>query len=130
MSTESNKALVTRFWSAFSASRYDEALGMLTDDATWWVAGTTALSGTYPKPKFAELLGQVAPMAPKGLHVTPKVLTAEGDRVAVEAESYAEFNNGRTYKNQYHFMMVIRDGKFCAVREYLDTEHVTATFGP
>ena len=62
--------------------------------------------------------------------MTPKLLTAEGDRVSVEAESYAEFTNGRIYRNIYHFMMVIRDGKFSAVREYLDTEHVTATFAP
>jgi ketosteroid isomerase-like protein len=128
VSIEDNKALVTKFFTAFSAGRYDEVLAMLADDATWWVAGTTALSGTYPKAQFAELLGRVAPMAPGGLRVTPKVMTAEGDRVAVEAESYAEFNNGRTYRNQYHFLMVVRDGKFASVREYLDTEHVTATF--
>ena len=130
MSIESNKALVTRFWQTFSDGKYDDALGLLNDDATWWVAGTTALSRTYSKPEFAKLLEQIVPMAPKGLRVTPKLLTAEGDRVSVEAESYAEFTNGRTYRNIYHFMMVIRDGKFSAVREYLDTEHVTATFAP
>ncbi|MSR14894.1 MAG: hypothetical protein EXR86_10100 [Gammaproteobacteria bacterium] len=127
---EANKALVTRFWQTFSDGKYAEVLDMLNDDATWWVAGSTSLSGTYTKSEFAKLLGQVTPMAPKGLRVTPKLLTAEGDRVSVEAASYAEFNNGRTYQNIYHFMMVIRDGKFSAIREYLDTEHVTATFAP
>jgi len=130
MSIEDNKALVRRFWDAFSAGHYEQALSMLSEEATWWVAGTTALSGTYTKPAFAKLLGEVTGGAPKGVRVTPKVLTAEGDRVAVEAESYAEINNGRTYRNQYHFLMVIKDGKFSAVREYLDTEHVTATFAP
>lgn len=130
MSIETNKALVTRFWQAFTDGKYEEILGMLSDDATWWVAGTTALSGTYSKSEFGKLLDRIVPMAPKGLRVTPKLLTAEGDRVSVEAVSYAEFTNGRTYQNAYHFMMVIRDGKFSAVREYLDTEHVTATFAP
>jgi len=130
MSTESNKALVTRFWQAFSGGNYDAMLAMLHDDATWWVGGTTTLSGTYSKPEFTKLVGQISAMAPKGLHVTPKLLTAEGDRVSVEAESYAEINNGRTYRNIYHFMMVIRGDKFSAVREYLDTEHVAATFAP
>lgn len=130
MSIESNKALVTTFWQTFSDGKFVEALAMLAEDATWWVAGTTALSRTYSKPEFAKLLGEITPMAPKGLRVTPKLLTAEGERVSVEAESYAEFTNGRTYQNIYHFMMVIRDGKFSAVREYLDTEHVTATFAP
>lgn len=130
MSIEDNKALVTNFWQVFSAGKFDQVLAMLADDATWWVAGTTALSATYNKTEFAALLGQVTPMAPKGLSVKPTALCAEGERVSVEAVSYGEFNNGRVYQNEYHFMMVIRDGKFVSVREYLDTEHVTATFGP
>ena len=130
MSIEANKALVVKFWEAFSAGRMNEVLDLLTDDATWWVGGSTLLSGTYTKPAFAKLVEGVAGMAPKGIRVSPKLLTAEGDRVSVEAESYAEISNGRTYQNIYHFMMVVRDGKFSAIREYLDTEHVTATFGP
>ena len=128
MSIEANKALVGKFWKAFSDGKTAEVLAMLAEDATWWVAGTTMLSKTYTKPQFADLLGGITPMAPKGLSVTPKALCAEGDRVSVEAVSYGEFNNGRVYQNEYHFMMVIRDGKFVSVREYLDTEHVTATF--
>lgn len=129
MSTADNKALVTKFWDAFSASKFDAALGMLSDDATWWVAGSTALSGKYTKPEFKELLGNVTGSAPQGIKVTPKQLTAEDNRVSVEAESYAEISNGKTYRNIYHFMMECRDGKICAVREYLDTEHVTEVFG-
>lgn len=130
MGTAENKALVTRFWEAFSAGRMDEALAMLAEDATWWVGGTTALSGTYTKPQFAALLGQVTQQMPHGVQVTPTQLTAEDDRVSVEAKSYGEVDNGRVYQNVYHFMMVVRDGHITAVREYLDTEHVTATFAP
>lgn len=129
MSTADNKALVTRFWNAFSASKFDDALGMLSEDATWWVAGSTALSGKYTKPEFKELLGNVTGSAPKGIQVTPNQLTAEDNRVSVEAESYGEISNGKTYRNIYHFMMECRDGKISAVREYLDTEHVTEVFG-
>ena len=129
MSTAENKALVETFWEAFSSGRYDDAVDMMTDDATWWVAGKTALSGTYTKEEFKNLLANVTPMAPKGIRVTPTMLTAEDDRVSMEAESYGEISNGRTYNNLYHFMMVVRDGKFSAIREYLDTEHVTDTFG-
>jgi len=130
MGIAENKALVERFWAAFSAGRLDEALGLLGEDCTWWVAGTTALSKTYDKGEFATLLAGIAPLAPKGITVTPVALTAEGDRVAVEATSYAEFTNGRVYRNEYHFLMEVRDGRIVRVREYLDTEHVTATFAP
>ncbi|MEQ8230145.1 MAG: nuclear transport factor 2 family protein [Gammaproteobacteria bacterium] len=130
MGIAENKAVVTRFWEAFSAARYDDAVAMLSDDATWWVAGDTDLSGTYSKSEFAALLAQVTALAPNGITVTPKLLTAEDDRVSVEAESLGAISNGKTYRNIYHFMMVVRDGRICAVREYLDTEHVTEVFGP
>jgi ketosteroid isomerase-like protein len=63
---------------------------------------------------------------PKGLKVTPKAITAEGDRVALEAESYGELANGKVYNNQYHVLMEIRNGKIQAVREYMDTQHAHA----
>lgn len=129
MSIEANKAIVRDFWETFSAGRYAAALDMLADDATWLVQGTTALSGSYTKAQFEALLGDITPQAPNGIRVTPKVMTAEADRVSVEAESYGEITNGKIYQNSYHFMFVIRDGKITAVREYLDTEHVTDVFG-
>ncbi len=123
MSAEANKQLVTKFWEAFSAGKYEDALALMADDATWWVAGDFPLSGLRSKSEFAELLAQVGPMAPNGIQVTPKSFTAEGDRVAMEADSHAEISNGRVYNNQYHFAIEVRDGKIQAVREYLDTMH-------
>ena len=38
-------------------------------------------------------------------------MTAEDDRVAIEAESYGEHASGKTYNNHYHFLMRLRDGK-------------------
>ena len=43
--------------------------------------------------------------------LTPKALTAEGDRVAAETESYAELSNGRVYNNHYHFVFELSDGR-------------------
>jgi uncharacterized protein len=130
MGIEENKAVVARLFADLSAGRLQNVFDALAEDATWWVAGTTALSGTYTKPQFVDLLSGVATQAPAGLTVTPVAMTAEGDRVAVEATSHAEFANGRTYRNEYHFLVVVRDGRVAKVREYLDTEHVTATFAP
>ena len=124
-----NKAVVTSFWEAFSASSFDDALALLTDDASWWVAGTTDISGTYDKAQFAELVAGVADGTENGVQVTPSRMTAEGDRVSMEATSYGLMKDGKEYKNIYHFMHELRDGKICAVREYMDTEHVTEVFG-
>ena len=126
MSTEKNKNVVLSFFENFSAGKVDAALAMLADTATWWVAGNPekfVLAGTKTKAQFAELLNGLGAAMPKGLRVTPKGLTAEGERVAVEAESYGETANGKIYNNLYHFLFEVRGGKIQAVREYLDTMH-------
>ncbi len=124
-----NKEVVLQFWDAFSNSRFDEALGLLAEDATWWIAGTTDISGEYSKQQFGELMLGIAENAPNGIKVTPEALTAEGDRVSMEAESYGEISNGKVYNNFYHFMHTLRDGKLVSVKEYLDTQHVQDVFG-
>jgi len=58
-----------------------------------------------------------------------KAVTAEADRVALEAESDADLINGKHYHNYYHFLFVIRDGQVREAKEYLDTKHVTDSFG-
>ena len=62
------------------------------------------------------------------IRLTPEAFTAEGERVAVETESYAELKNGRTYNNHYHFVFEVRDGMIQSIKEYLDTEHTRAIF--
>ena len=59
----------------------------------------------------------------EGLERTVVGSIAEGDDVAVEVESSGELKNGRSYRQQYHFLITVRDGKIASVREYLDTHH-------
>ncbi len=123
MGAEENKKIVLGFLENLSAGNGAAVLNTLADSATWWVAGNFALSGTKTKAQFTELIGSLGPKIDGALRVTPKGVTAEGDRVAVEAESYAKMKNGKTYQNQYHFLFVVRDGKIQQVKEYLDTTH-------
>lgn len=126
MSAEANKNVVLNFFENFSAGKVDAALALMADSATWWIAGKPeqfVLAGTKTKAQFAELLNGIGEAMPKGFRVTPKGLTAEGDRVAAEAESYGEKATGKIYNNLYHFLFEVRDGKIQAVREYLDTMH-------
>ena len=123
MSAEENKRVVLGFFENFSAGKTEAALGAMADTATWWIAGNFPLSGTKTKKEFTEILSGLGSAMPEGLRITPKGLTAEGDRVAVEAESYGKHANGKVYQNQYHFLIEVRDGKIQAVREYLDTMH-------
>ncbi len=131
MSLEDNKKLATELFARFNANDIAGALDTMTDDVTWWIAGKPEqqpAAGTYDKEKVARLLNRMASQLKDGLRMTVKGLTAEDDRVAVEVDSYGELQNGRIYNQQYHFLLTIRDGKIGAIREYLDTQHVFATW--
>jgi hypothetical protein len=123
MGIEENKRLVLGFFENLSAGKGEAIMEAMADSATWWVLGNFPLSGTKSKAQFGALMGELGAKIDGGLRVTPKGLTAEGDRVAVEAESHAKMKNGKTYQNTYHFLFTVRDGKIQSVREYLDTMH-------
>jgi ketosteroid isomerase-like protein len=124
MSAESNKQVVRKFFEDFSANRMQAVFDAMTDDATWWVGGSFPLSGKYTKQQFQGLLANVVETLPGGIQIATGSMVAEGDKVAVEATSRAEnVKNGKSYRNQYHFAIDLKNGKIHAVREYLDTQH-------
>ena len=127
---QDNKDLVTRFLADFSRGDVNAVLDALADDATWWTAGRIkGMSGTATKEAFGKGLPNLLGACKGGtIAITPTAMTAEGDRVAVEASSDAETVSGRQYQNEYHFLFVVREGKIAAVKEYMDTEHARQTF--
>ncbi|MGH8014401.1 MAG: nuclear transport factor 2 family protein [Candidatus Binataceae bacterium] len=123
MSAEDNKRIVMGLFENMNAGKADAVMGALADSATWWVAGNFPLSGTKTKAQFGELIAGLGSQLDGALKLTPSGVTAEGDRVAVEAESMAKLKNGRTYNNKYHFLFVVRNSKIQEVKEYMDTMH-------
>jgi ketosteroid isomerase-like protein len=123
-----NKNVVEAFWEAFSRSDIDGAMNLLADDVDWWVSGKTGMSGNYNKAGLRELFSSVVGGTKSGIKVIPILMTAEDDRVAMEARSEGETITGRHYNNKYHFLHVVRGGKLAVVREYMDPEHVREVF--
>ena len=130
--TDSNdtKGVVERFFATFSTGDVDRIMDGLSDDASWWVSGNIAgMSGTNSKQQLGDLLRAVGPMYTQGaLRITPSSMIAEGNLVAVEAESFAELTSGKTYNNQYHFLIEVAGDKVRRVKEYSDTHHMLETF--
>lgn len=131
MDVEQNKRLAQQFIDRLSANDIAGALDLMTDDATWWIAGKPdhlPAAGLYSKAKIARLLRNMVGQLPEGLKMMVKSLVAEGDRVAMEAESYGKLQNGRVYQQEYHFLLTTHEGRIKAIKEYLDTQHVYATW--
>lgn len=131
MNIAENKQLASEFFARFSANDIAGALDLLTDDASWWIAGKPdqlPAAGAHSKEQIARVLFGMAGQLKDGLRMTVKSLIAEGDRVAVEVESYGKLQSGRVYNNEYHFLLTIRAGRISGVKEYLDTQHVFATW--
>jgi ketosteroid isomerase-like protein len=127
MGSEEGKRIASEFFARFNDNDIDGALSMLADDVNWWVAGkpeSLPAAGDHNKEQITGLLHNMAGGLKDGLKMTVKTLIAEGDRVALEAESHGELKNGRIYNNEYHFLLTIREGKIREVKEYLDTQHV------
>ena len=131
MSIEQNKKFIARFLAKFGRKDIAGALDDMSDDCTWWIGGKPelfALCGTKTKQEMADNFRRLVLPMKSGLEMRLGAMTAEGDRVAAEVESYGENPDGRVYNNQYHFVFVISNGKLVQVKEYLDTQHTFAVF--
>ena len=121
MTTEQNRATALKLVATLGAGAPD--MSLMTDDAIWWAPGR----GEYGNAAFAKIAGGFARMFKSPSKITVDGVTAEGDRVAIEAEGHAELTNGKIYRNRYHYLFVFRGGKICQVRLYNDTKHVADT---
>lgn len=119
---EKNKETAQAFLKALGESDVATIDQLLTDDVQYWVIGSIPLSGTHTKAALLQMLGGVAA---SGLFKEPLALkttglTAEGNRVALEAKGNVAMTSGKFYKNDYHFLFEFRDGRISHLREYMD----------
>jgi ketosteroid isomerase-like protein len=131
MSTVINKQLVTDFFTRFVESDIDGLLFLLDDQVVWKMMGQQGglpVSGEMDKAGITGLMESVRELIDGPLNMLPKAWTIEGNRVAVEVESSAILNNGRTYNNLYHYLIVINNGKIKTIKEYADTDQVRRVF--
>jgi uncharacterized protein len=120
---EANKAIARRFFEHLSNGDAAALVALYADGLTFWTAGSLPFSGTHRREEARPMIEGVRSVFPAGLTFTVHGLVAEGDRVAVEAESSGKHVSGKTYNNRYHYLFVIRDGKIQSFKEYFDTRH-------
>ena len=123
---EENKELARRMIDALSNADVDFVKETYSDDFRIWVTGSLPFSGTNDKAGAVAGMPAVLDLFPNGLKFEIVAMTAEGDRVAIEATSRGTTASGGEYRQEYHFLMRARDGQIVEWKEYMDTEHARA----
>lgn len=125
ISTGINKQRVLDFFDCLNRGDVVGLIDAYAADGRCVTMGRTLISGSYSRQQIAAAAGGIFEAFPQGIHFTVKTMTAEDDRVAVEAASEGLHASGQLYSNEYHFLFRFRDGKVVEFKEYMDTERVT-----
>ena len=122
MSLQENKKTVLAFIDSLCRGEVDQSL--LSDDAAWWIPGR----GMVDRKTFLGLADAVNALFASPVTMTITAVTAEEDRVAVQADGHADLKDGRVYDNNYHFLFYLRDGLIREAREHNNSQVPAALF--
>ena len=128
MTVEANKELVLSWYDAFASGDFDRVGGMLHEDFRYYLPGNMPISGWRDRDGFLEGQAALAPLTTGPFTLRFGAVTAEGDRVLLEAEGDTEIAGGGRYTNVYIMALRVRDGKIAELKEFCDTLHVFQSF--
>ena len=120
-----NRQRTREFFAAMNRSDADAIADTYATDGRLRTMGNTLISGTYAPAQIREFARGILETFPAGLEFTITAITAEENRVAVEATSGGMHVSGAVYENFYHFLLTWENGELKEMKEYMDTEAVT-----
>lgn len=123
MSTENNKKLVLEACKYLNDKNLKSLFALIDDNEGSWSipfrSDKFAYGGFKNKAAFTEVLtGFLGTFSE--FEFIPKSVTAEEDRVIVEADSTGVGTGGAKYKNNYLMIFHMKNDKIHTVREYFD----------
>jgi ketosteroid isomerase-like protein len=131
MSIEKNKQTIQKYFDAVNRGEKSAILELLTVDFLFKGMGRHPdwMRYQWGADAFADAPRDMSTKMKQPIVMNLLGMIAEGERVAVQADSYGAMNNGKTYDNAYHFIFTFRDGKIAEVLEYCCTYTVYDVFG-
>ena len=123
---EQNKQTVRDLLNGIGRSETDVVDGLLAPEATWEITNEategTPFGGIQDKAAFLKNVAGFRELFAEGIRYEILSMTAEDDRVAVEAIGHG-VAHGLTLRNRYLFLFQLRNGKVVTAREYMDFGH-------
>jgi ketosteroid isomerase-like protein len=128
---ETNKQVVLRFLEATGRNDAETVAACVDPDGVSVAKGTSRFAG--PRrfgTNIADTIEAFRKIIPTGLRYSIRSVTAEGDRVVVQAEGDAVTHDGRPYCNDYCFVCTVRDGRVVRIDEYFCTKMADEVLWP
>lgn len=119
-----NKDIARRFFAAFEAGDIAATMALFAPGAIYWMPTVRKEFGMQ---EFEAGLRWIQSRLKSGIRFKLGEPVAEGNKVCIMAESFAETLEGRPFNNLYHIYFEIENGKVIYAREYNDTAHVFGT---
>ncbi|MGB8391450.1 nuclear transport factor 2 family protein [Mycobacterium sp.] len=119
-----NKELALAWFQALVSGDAQTVASGIADDFRYFLTGTMPASGWWDKQGFFDSAKMFAGVLAGPITMRIGDVTAEDDRVWIEAESEAPLSSGGTYLNTYVMALKVRDGKIAEMKEFSDTLHV------
>jgi ketosteroid isomerase-like protein len=120
--SEQNVRVALEFIDAMGRNDPERARACMAEDGRAVAMGTTRFAGTRPRETMLAGIESFKQIMPEGLRFTIETVTAEGDRVVVEAVGNAVTSDGKPYRNAYCKVFTFADGKIVELREYFCTK--------
>lgn len=126
------KKRVRDIMSSMSQGRVGPLFDAMAEDVTWRWMGVRQWSRTFEGKQLVvdTLFGGARETLSPSSSVEVHCIHGDGDFVVVEHSGRNELADGRRYDNNYCWVFRFQDGLIHEVREYMDTQLVTETFGP
>lgn len=119
-----NKAIARRFFQAFEQGDIAATMALFAPRAIYWMP---TVRKEFDMQEFESGLRWIQSRLKSGIRFTFGEIVAEGNKVRIMAESFAETIEGRPFNNLYHIYFQFENGRIVYAREYNDTAHVFST---
>jgi len=126
-----HKQRIQEAMGAMSQGRVAPLFEAMAEDVTWRWMGVSQWSRNFEGKQVVvdKLFGGATESLGPSSRTEVRCIHADGDCVVVEHSGRNELSDGRRYDNNYCWVFRFRDGLIQEVREYMDTQLVTDTFG-
>jgi uncharacterized protein len=118
------KELALTWFKALVSGDAKTALELIAPDFRYFLTGTLPASGWWDLQGFLDSAQMFSGVLAGPMTMRIGDVTAEDDRVWIEAESEAPLASGGTYINTYVMALRVRNGKIVEMKEFSDTLHV------